>query len=47
MKREIRSTQSVSSLLMPSVLSVNHAVRFIFAQLFFGIFGFGFTPMPI
>ena len=23
------------------------AVRFTFAQLFFGIFGFGFTPMPI
>jgi len=47
MKHEIRSTQSASRLAVSSVMSVNRAVRFIFAQLFFGNFGFWFTPMPI
>ena len=47
MKREIRSTQSVSRLTMPSAMSVNNAARFFFAQLFFGIFDFWFTPVPI
>jgi len=47
MKREIRSTMSASRLATPSGMSVNNAVRFFFAQLFFGIFGFWFTPMPI
>jgi len=47
MKREILSARSVSRLAMPSVMSANNAVRFIFAQLFFGIFGFWFTPIPI
>ena len=32
MKREIRSSQSVSHLAMPSVMSVNHGVRSLFAQ---------------
>ena len=44
MKREIRSTQSVSRLTVSSVMFTNNAVRFIFAQLFFG---FWFTPLPI
>ena len=44
MKREIRSTQSVSRPAMPSVVSVNNAARFFLAQLFFGIW---FMPMPI
>ena len=47
MKREIRSTQPVSRRAMPSAMSVNIAVRFSFAQLFFGIFGFWFAPRPI
>ena len=47
MKREIRSTRSVSRLTMSSAMSVNIAVRFFFAQLFFGIFDFWFTPVPI
>jgi len=47
MKREIRSTQSAACRNMSSAMSVNNAVRFIFAQLFFGIFGFLFMPIPI
>ena len=47
MKREIRSTQSVSRRAVSCVMSANSAVRFIFAQLFFGVFGFWFTPVPI
>lgn len=47
MKREIRSTQSVSRRAVSCVMSANNAVRFIFAQLFFGVFGFWFTPVPI
>ena len=45
MKRGIGSMQSVSSLAMPSDMSVNNAVRFIFAQLFFAVFGFMPTPI--
>ena len=47
MKGEIRSTQSVSRLTLRCVMSVITAVRFSLAQLFFVIFGFWFTPMPI
>ena len=47
MKRDIRATQSVSRLAMSSVMFANNAVRFIFAQLFFGIFGFLFMTKPI
>ena len=47
MNREIRSMQPDSRLTVSSVMSVNIAVRFFPAQLFFGIFGFWFTPMPI
>ena len=67
MKREIRSTQTVSRRMLSSVMSINDcrrlpaeavdsiasavcvrnndAVRFIFAQLFFGLFWI--APMPI
>ena len=45
--RAIRSTLSVSRRAMPIAMSINNAVRFIFAQLFFAFFGFWFTPMPI
>jgi len=45
MKRDIRSMQSVSRLAMPSDMSVNNAVRFIFAQLFLGLFWFMPTPI--
>ena len=47
MKGEIRSTQSVSRLTLRCVMSVATAVRFSLAQLFFAIFDFWFTPMPI
>ena len=47
MKRDIRSTRSVSRLTMSSAMSVNIAVRFFFAQLFFGIWGFWFTSIPL
>ena len=47
MKREIRSTHSVSLPAMSRAMSVNNAVRFFFAQLFFVFFGYWFTPMPI
>ena len=47
MKREVRSMLSDSRLAISSVMSANNAVRFFFAQLFFGIFGFWFIPMPI
>ena len=43
MKREIRSMLSVARRAVSNTI----AVRFTFAQLFFGIFGFWFTPMPI
>jgi len=46
MKREIRASQPVSRLAMPSAMSVNNAVRFIFAQLFFGMFWFTPTGNP-
>ena len=46
-KREIRCMQSVSRLAVATDMSVNFAARFFLAQLFFGIFGFWFTPMPI
>ena len=47
MKGEIRSTQSVSRLTLRCVRFVATAVRFSLAQLFFAIFDFWFTPMPI
>ena len=47
MKREVRSALSDSRLVVSSVMSANKAARFFFAQLFFGIFGFWFIPMPI
>ena len=47
MKRAIRSTLTVSRRPLSVTVSANNAVRFTFAQLFFGIFGFWFTPMPI
>jgi len=47
MKGEIRSTQSVSRLTLRCVMFVATAVRFSLAQLFFAIFDFWFTPMPI
>ncbi len=49
MKRDIRSTQSVSrrrgACVAPVSRAVSSAVRFTFAQLFFCIFWF--TPTPI
>ena len=47
MKREVRSMLSDFRLVVSSVMSANNAARFFFAQLFFGIFGFWFIPMPI
>ena len=47
MKRTIRSTQSAARRAMSALFSLNNAVRFYLAQLFFGIFGFWFTPIPI
>ena len=44
MKREALCTPSVSRRAMSIAMSANNAVRFIFAQLFFG---FWFTPRPI
>ena len=45
MKRETRTAMSASRRAMSSAMSAHNAVRFTFAQLFFGIFGF--TPLPI
>ena len=48
MKREIRIAQSVSrqdTPVMSAAYNPSNAVRFFFAQLFFGFFSF--TPIPI
>ena len=45
MKREPSTAMSASRRAMSSAMSAHNAVRFTFAQLFFGIFGF--TPLPI
>ena len=47
MKRESRRELSVSRRDMCSRMSIVNAVRFTFAQLFFGNFGFLFTSIPI
>ena len=46
MKRDIRSTRSVSRLTMSSAMSVNIAVRFFFAQLFLAFGAFGLRQYP-
>ena len=45
MKSEIRSTRTVSLPAMSRAMSVNNAVRFFFAQLFFGFIRFSPTPV--
>ena len=47
MKHETRRELSVSRRDMCSRMSIVNAVRFTFAQLFFGNFGFLFTSIPI